>query len=84
LATADVLDKIRHSRIIQDLPSVCRTAGIQAKFLHESITRSLACTFALGPIDGSLPKVIDKHSGYSAQADIPSTWTALSFTSRAS
>jgi hypothetical protein len=35
-----VLDPIRHARIIQDLQNVCMTAGIQSKYLHESMTKT--------------------------------------------
>lgn len=35
---AEVLNKQRHERILLDLASVCRTAGIQGKYLKESMT----------------------------------------------
>jgi hypothetical protein len=32
-----VLDPIRHARIIQDFQDVCMVAGVQGKYLHESM-----------------------------------------------
>jgi hypothetical protein len=34
-----MLDKIEHARIIADFDNVCLTAGVQGKFLHESMTQ---------------------------------------------
>jgi len=33
-----MLDQVEHARIIQDFEQVCMTAGVQGKFLHESMT----------------------------------------------
>jgi hypothetical protein len=33
-----ILDEVRHARILQDIAGVCSTAGIQAKYLHESMS----------------------------------------------
>lgn len=33
-----MLDTVEHARLIADLPHVCSIAGVQPKFLHESMT----------------------------------------------
>ena len=36
-AKKDMLDKIKHARLIADLEYVCSTAGVMEKYLHESM-----------------------------------------------
>jgi hypothetical protein len=35
---ASVLDEVEHERIIADMPGICGIAGLQPRFLRESMT----------------------------------------------